>query len=141
MFTLKTRVAGVRFRNKDKTSRQDKLGIIYDDYWREDGEDEIRLALQRDEKNKHDRYAVAVVVTSPKKARGRVGYVPQDNSEFVSQALEEGRVARVDLIDMGSAGRKAEIWAKIAIRIRDQERPGSDECLVEDAQGRVYELE
>lgn len=147
----KIRVAGVTHKNDKRDGgkpRQDLLGTVYDDYWTEGREREIKVQLRCEPDNKHDPNAVAVYIAEPKVAAGKIGYVPATEAPFVGSALRGNRVRRVKIDQMGAGGRGARIWLSLALKIEDpdaDERPDKEadtaEELVEDEDGRVYEFE
>lgn len=142
------KIAGVSFANRDGTKRQDILGVLYDDYWTEGLEAEIKIELRREPKNKHDRNAVAIHVIAPKEAAGQIGYIPADNSEYVSDSIREGLVRKAVIENLGVAtGNKVFGTVKLSIASTDDgaddepEEEASGRYLVEDEEGRVYEFE
>ena len=142
------RLVGVTFKNEDKKSRQDLLGAIYDDYWTEGEEDEVKLCLRREPKNPYDPNAIGVYCTAPSEAEGRLGFIPADQCGFIGTAIKQHRVMSVRFSEMGCAGRNANVWARLVIKMRD-EREGPDKedekrpepLTVEDEDGRVYTLD
>ena len=95
---IKVRLAGVTFKNEDGTRRQDLLGIIYDDYWTEDREDEIVVELRREPDNAYDPNAIAVHATEPEPARGQLGYVEAEEAARISVVMDAGHAAHVSVI-------------------------------------------
>lgn len=153
MLKTEVKLVGVTFTNPDKTSRQKILGTVYDFYWTEAQEEDIVITLRREPNNKYDSNAVAVHVKAHNDeteqwAEGQIGYVPAAQSEFISQALEDGRVARVEFSDMACYGRSAKISAKLKIHIRREASPEetaddgdiANDYFVEDDDGNVYEM-
>lgn len=139
MFEMTVRVAGVTFKNEDGTPRQDLLGVLYDDYWTEGREDEIAVELCREPDNEVDPNAVGVHVVAPEVAAGRVGFVPADQAEYLSQALAARRVRRVELEHMGT-GAGARVYARLTVKVLDGNDSPDAGCTVEDDEGRVYDL-
>lgn len=143
-FTTHIRVVGVTFSNEDGKRRQDLLGHIYDEYWTEGREDEIKIELRHEPDNAYDSNAVGVYCIEPEQSKGRLGFVPADQAEFVKEALADKRVHKLGIDQMGCAGRGAKIYLKLSLRVlagQDSPEEEVDEYCIEDNEGRVYDFE
>jgi len=143
VFNTEVKLAGVRFKNKGGKKRQDLLGLLYDEYWTEDLEDEIKLELRSEPENPVDPNAVAVWCTAPKDAVGKLGFIPGEQAEFVGDNMKKNRVRSVRFSDMGCAGRHALVYARLELRMLGGEESPEDQDednTVEDEDGNVYDL-
>lgn len=142
MFKTTVKLAGVKFPNKDGSSRQEVLGTLFDDYWTEDREDEIKLELRPDPENEYDPNAVAVFLLEPDDLKNYIGYVPADVAATIGTAISEGRVRAAVIGDMGCM-RGNHIWAKIEIEMRsedDSPEDFSEADFFEGEDGHTYRV-
>lgn len=143
MYKTTVKLAGVTFPNKDGTSRQDLLGTLYDDYFTEGAEQEIKLELRPEPDNPYDSTAVAVWCVHPEDAVGQIGYVPAEDSESIFTACEEERVKEAYFDDMGCA-RGNRIWARLVIRMASEtgedKSKALDGHLFTDEDGKTYRV-
>jgi len=144
VFKTTLKLAGVTFPNPDGTARQDILGVLYDEYWTEDLEQEIKLELRPEPDNKYDSNAVAVFCTAPEDAVGQIGYVPAEQAAMVGTAITEGRLRSAEFDEMGCA-RGNRIWARLHIEMRSEhdspEDPfGDDAEFLTDEDGTTYRV-
>ena len=145
------KIVGVNFKN-DETGvrRQDLLGFLYDDYWTECEEDEVKLELRAEPDNPYDKNAVAVYCVAPegkpegdpedddydpRDPRGRLGFISADENVRIGEALRKGKVRTVTLSSM-TCMRNAKVAAKVAIVIGVNRKKKPKEVV--DSEGRVY---
>lgn len=142
MFKTTVKLAGVTFPNRDGSSRQEALGEIFDDYWTEDLEDEVKLELRPEPDNPYDPNAVAVFVVEPEQLAGQVGYVPAESAASIGTAIKEGRLRKVSLGEMGCS-RGNRVWAKVEIEMRSEKDSPEDfdeSDFFEDEDGATYRV-
>lgn len=143
MFNTVVKVAGVTFPNKgDAPHRQQILGNIFDDYWTEGLESEVKLELRREPENEYDPNAVAIWCVAPEDVAGQIGYVPRESAGVVGTAIKESRQHSVEFEDMGCS-RGNRLWAKVKIEMHgEQDLPEtlSEADFWEDDQGNTFKV-
>lgn len=140
MLKTEVRVAGVTFKNPDKSSRQEILGLIYDDLWLEGREDEVEITLEREPDNAHDHNAVKVLVSAPEGFEGQIGYIPAEQAEWLSPEIQAGHMRSASLQKMGCM-RGGKVWISIIVETSTDRDSPEEDNTIEDEDGNVYDFD
>lgn len=107
-------VVGVSFENEDGTHRQTILGILYDQWWSEDKEDEIQVTLRPEPENPYDENAVGVWVETPDRYAVKAGHLSREVAVEVLEWTQEELVESVWVSEMG-ATKGGGVWLKVGV--------------------------
>ncbi len=138
-------VIGSIYDNDDGVNRQELVCPIFDNYWTEGYEDEVKFKLVPEPENEHDPNAVAIWCTAPKETRGKLGFIPADRAEEIGAALASNRIRKIELDKMGTKGR-GKVWLTVMISIRDKKpvrKKKADDAMAffMDEDGEEFEIE
>lgn len=132
MYKIRVKVAGVTFKTNDGQSRQKLITKIYDDYWTEGEDEEVTINLIPEPTNEFDPSAVIVEAEIKEEGlKGQIGYIPSEQSQFISGVISDRKLKKVVIEDMGCL-RGGTVYVNLELTILSGDDSPEDDSLIDD---------